>query len=190
MIECARRFGGIVMPPIHLGPDRARLAGNGRMLYGMDYAPSTTPPRQLDGSCYWLPKGLHLMVIDAVLEQLRRAGFQAVFADGHGPSRRAWVENLEEREGRFGLKLFGVTPDIAAQWKSQVDHAGRNETSLMLHFQPGLVDLSRLPQDRAVKPVGVGGEDPRDATAEHGRECLERSVELVRQAFARAGLLG
>ena len=25
MCECAQRFGGIVMPPIHLGPDRATL---------------------------------------------------------------------------------------------------------------------------------------------------------------------
>ncbi len=189
MIECARRFGGIVMPPIHLGPDRARPAEGGRMLYGMDYAESTTPARQLDGSCYWIPKGLHLLVIDAILEQLKRAGFRAVFADGHGPSRWSWVENIEEREARFGLKLFGVTKEIASQWKSQMDHAGRNETSMMMHLRPQLVDLSRLPADRAVRPVGVGGEDPRDATPEYGRECLERSVELVRQMFLRANLL-
>ncbi len=189
MIECARRFGGIVMPPIHLGPDRARPAQGGRMLYGMDYAESTTPARQLGGSCYWIPKGLHLLVVDAILDQLKRAGFRAVFADGHGPSRWSWVENLEEREARYGLKLFGVTKEIAAQWKSQVDHAGRNETSLVMHLRPQLVDLSQLPADRAVHPVGVGGEDPRDATAQYGRECLERSIELVRQMFVKGGIL-
>jgi creatinine amidohydrolase len=189
MIECARRYGGIVMPPIHLGPDRARPAQGGGMLYGMDYAESTTPARQLDGSCYWIPRGLHLLVVDAILEQLKRAGFRAVFADGHGPSRWSWVENLEEREARLGLKLFGVTKEIAAQWKSQVDHAGRNETSLVMHLRPELVDLAQLPADRAVHPVGVGGEDPRDATAEYGRECLERSVELVRLMFVKAGIL-
>ena len=190
MIECARRFGGIVMPPIHLGPDRARPAAEGRMLYGMDYATSTNPPRQLDGSCYWVPGGLHLLVVDAILAQLERAGFRAVFGDGHGPSRWSWVENLAERETRFGLKLFGVNKEIADQWKSQVDHAARNETSLMMHYRPDLVDLSQLPQDRAEKPVGVGGEDPRGATAAFGHECLETSIELVRQMFLRAGLLG
>jgi creatinine amidohydrolase len=189
MIECARRFGGIVLPPIHLGPDRARPAGEGRMLQGMDYAASTAPPRQLDGSCYWIPLGLHLLGVDAIVEQLKRAGFRAVFADGHGPSRNSWVENLAEREARFGLKLFGVTKDIAPQWRSQVDHAARNETSLMLHFRPKLVDLGRLSPDRAVRPVGVGGQDPRDATVEYGRECLEQSIELVRRMFAQAGLL-
>jgi hypothetical protein len=58
-----------------------------------------------------------------------------------------------------------------------------------MHYRPDLVDLSQLPQDRAEKPVGVAGEDPRDATAAYGRECLEKSVELVRQMFLKAGLL-
>ncbi len=189
MVECALRFGGIVMPPVHLGPDRARPAQGGRVLYGMDYAESTDPPRQLDGSCYWVPAGLHVLMVDAILEQLKRAGFRAVFADGHGPSRWSWVENLAERETRFGLKLFGVTRDIAAGWRSQVDHAARNETSLMMHFRPELVDLSQLSKDRSVHPVGVGGEDPRDATAAYGRDCLEKSVELVRRKFVQAGLI-
>jgi len=189
MLECARRFGGIVMPPIHLGPDRTRPAEPGRMLQGMDYAPSTTPPRQLDGSCYWIPKGLHLLIVEAVLEQLKRAGFRAVFADGHGPSRASWVENIEERQARFGLRLFGVTREIAGEWRSQVDHAARNETSLMMHYRPRRVDLGQLSPDRTVQPVGVAGQDPRDATAEFGRQCLEQSVELVRQMLRKGGLL-
>ncbi|NQT14009.1 MAG: creatininase family protein, partial [Planctomycetes bacterium] len=121
MVECARRMGGIVMPPIHLGPDRAKPDDEGKMLVGMDYAKSTTPPRQLDGSCYWIPIGLHMSLVDAILTQLKRAGFLAVFADGHGPSRWSWVEHLAEREARFGLKLFGVTEEIRSAWKSQVD---------------------------------------------------------------------
>jgi creatinine amidohydrolase len=189
MIECARRFGGIVMPAIHLGPDRAQVSDNGRVLQGMDYAPSTDPPRQLDGSCYWVSQGLHLEIIDAILEQLKRAGFRAVFADGHGPSRRSWVENIAERETRFGLKLLGVTKEYAGQWKSQVDHAALNETSMMMHLRPALVDLSQLPADRSKWPVGIGGQDPRDATSEFGRECQEQSIELVRQMLVKAGLL-
>ncbi len=189
MVQCARRFGGIVMPPIYLGPDRAKPTDDGKMLVGMDYAESTTPPRQLDGSCYWVPAGFHLLLVDSILVQLKRAGFHAAFADGHGPSRTSWVENLPERQARFGLKLFGVTKDIARQWKSQVDHAARNETSLMMHLRPDLVDLSQLPSSRSTWPQGVGGQDPRDATAAYGKECFEQSVELVRQMFVQAGLL-
>jgi creatinine amidohydrolase len=96
---------------------------------------------------------------------------------------------VAERQARFGLKLFGVTREIARQWKSQMDHAARNETSLMMHYRPDLVDLSQLPQARSTWPQGVAGEDPRDATATYGKECMEKSVELVRQMFAKAGLL-
>jgi creatinine amidohydrolase len=127
--------------------------------------------------------------VDAILEQLKRAGFRAVFADGHGPSRGSWVVNIPEREARYGMRLLGVTEDVARRWKSQVDHAARNETSLMLHYRPDLVDLSRLPKSKDEKPEGVGGEDPRHATSAHGEECAETSVKIVGELLAKAGLL-
>lgn len=177
MLECARQLGGIVMPPIHLAPSQTPLK----------YAEVMASPQPPDGNCYWVSMGFHLLMVDAILAQLKRAGFRAVFADGHGPSRRAWTANIAERETRLELKLFGVTPEITAQWKSQMDHAGRNETSLMMHFRPELVDLSQLPPYGTKKPEGYSGQDPRDATAEYGGECLTKSVELVRQLFAAGG---
>lgn len=189
MAMCARKFGGIVMPPIYLGPDRAKPAEDGSMLVGMDYADSTTPPRRLDGSCYWVSQGLHLQMVDAILEQLKRAGFRAVFADGHGPSRWSWVANIGEREARLGMKLLGVTDKISRRWKSQMDHAARNETSLIMHYRPELVDLSQLTSSRDEKPQGVGGVDPREATPEYGRECAEASMAVVGEMLSEAGLL-
>jgi creatinine amidohydrolase len=188
MVACARQLGGVVLPPIHLGPDRALRAEGGQMLYGMDYATTTTPPRQLEGSCYWISPGLFKSLIDAILAQLKRAGFRAVFADGHGPSRWSWVQDLAEREARFGLKLFGVTADIGDVWTSQIDHAARNETSLMLALRPDLVDLAQLPQDPAVWPQGVGGEDPRAATPGYGGACIAEAVAIIKRKFAEAGL--
>ncbi len=188
MVECARQLGGIVMPPIHLGPDRSQLIPDGAQLQGMDRANTTTPHRQLDGSCYWVSNGFFMALIDAILAQLKRAGFQTVFADGHGPSRWSWVENLADREARFGLKLFGVTEDVADRWRSQKDHAARNETSSVMAACPELVDLSQLPEDRSIWPQGVGGEDPRDATPEYGQECLRISLRLVKELFDKAGI--
>lgn len=189
MVECARQMGGIVLPPIHLGPDRAKPTAEGRLLVGMDYAETTKPERPLAGSCYWIPLGLHLQIIDAILEQLKRAGFRAVFADGHGPSRWSWAENIKEREARYGLKLFGVTSEVAKEWKSQMDHAARNETSLVMHYRPELVDISQLPAARSEWPQGVSGDDPRDAIAAYGKQCMQATIEVVRRLFTRAGLL-
>ena len=45
--RAAQRFGGIVLPPIWLGPDRITDQVQGPDLVGMDTADSTTPHRQL-----------------------------------------------------------------------------------------------------------------------------------------------
>lgn len=180
MCRCAERFGGIVMPSIHLGPDRSTRQPDGSQLVGMDTAERVTDPhRQLDGSAYWVSQGLFLQLIDAILEQLQRAGFRAVFADGHGPSRTSWVTHLAERQQRFDLTLLGVTDDVRAEWTSQMDHAARNESSLVMALRPELADLSQLNDDRNVWPQGVGGQDPRDATTHEGEQLLETAIGIV-----------
>ena len=190
MVECAQRFGGIVMPPIHLGPDRTALQDDGATLHGMDTSDKTTPNRQLPGSCYWVSEGFYLSLIDEILKQIKRAGFQAVFASGHGPSNRSWNQNREEREKRFGMKLLGVPPDFAKSWKIQNDHAAISETSAILAIRPELADLSQLPEDRAIWPQGVNGrQDPRDGTAELGKENLEATTEVVKGLFEESGLI-
>ncbi len=189
MVECARQYGGIVLPPIHVGPGPTKLMDDGRLLIGMDFWNNiVNPPRQLDGDCYWIPDGLFISLTDAILAQCKRTGFRAVFADGHGPSRGSWIRELKRREAHFGLKLFGVTSDIRVQWQLQTDHAALNETSLMLHYRPDLVDMSQLPKSRSDWPLGVAGEDPRDATVEHGSECKHASIELMIQKFREADI--
>ena len=183
MIKAAEKLGGIVMPPIYVGPDRSQLQLNGSQLQGMDTADVTTPHRQLDGSCYWVSEGLFMSLIDNIIEQLKRAGFKVVFADGHGPSRNSWVNHLIEREIRFGIKLLGVTKDFRQSWQSQMDHAAENETSLVMALRPDLVDLSQLPEDKSVWPQGVGGSDPRQANAIAGQSYLKSSIETLRQAL-------
>ena len=175
----ARELGGIVFPPLFLGPDRAAFQTDGSVLQGMDTADVTTPHRQLDGSCYWIPKGLFFQLCEAILAQAVRAGFKCIVADGHGPSRGSWGEQSDDWEKRFGLKLVGVHRDMRDQWQSQTDHAARNETSLMMALHPALVDLSQLDEDRGVWPQGVGGEDPRDSTVAHGEECLAVSLKAL-----------
>ncbi|MBE7464041.1 MAG: creatininase family protein [Planctomycetes bacterium] len=187
-VRAAQRFGGIVMPPIHLGPDRQKTTPDGVVLQGMEYHESTTPHRPLDGSCYWIGPGAFNALLDAILEQLKRAGFKAVFADGHGPSRNHWRQGLAERQERFGLKLLGVTEDTVKEWRSQTDHAAKNETSLVMALRPELPDLAQLGADRSVWPQGVGGPDPRDASAAFGEECLEATLQLMRKKLDEAGV--
>ncbi|HMP40965.1 MAG TPA: creatininase family protein, partial [Roseiflexaceae bacterium] len=137
--RAARRFGGIVFPPLFLGPDRTRLEPDGTTLQGMEYAETTTPPRQLDGSCYWVPEGLFLLMCENIIAQAARSGFRVLIADGHGPSRRLWGQHVAAWEARYGIALVSVARDFPQGWLSQIDHAARNETSLMLALRPDLV---------------------------------------------------
>ncbi len=175
----ARRFGGIVFPPLWLGPDRIRTAAGGRTLIGMDYDETTSPHRRLRGSCYWVPRSLFALLLEAILVQARRAGFRCLVADGHGPSRDAWAENVDAWETQFDLHLVSAKRDFGDAWLAQRDHAGRNESSILMAIDTDLVDLSRLPADPAVWPQGVAGEDPRQATPEYGDHLLNTTVDLI-----------
>jgi creatinine amidohydrolase len=186
--RAARAFGGVVFPPLFLGPDRARGGPNQPMLVGMDYAETTTPAAQLDGSCYWVPEGLFLLLCEGVIGQAQRAGFTVLVADGHGPSRWAWGRNVGAWEARYDIRLVSVDRDLPG-WRSQIDHAAKNETSLMLALRPDLVDLARLPADPAIWPQGVGGEDPRTATAAHGVACIDACLALLEQRLDALGVL-
>ena len=187
--RAAQAFGGIVFPPLFVGPDRARREPNDRLLVGMDYAETTTPARQLDGSCYWAPEGLFLLLCENIIAQAQRAGFRALVADGHGPSRWVWGRHVGAWEAQYGIQLVSVDRDLPG-WRSQIDHAANNETSLMLALRPDLVDLARLPADPATWPQGVGGEDPRAATAAHGEECINACLALLHERLAALGVLG
>ena len=188
MAICARQIGGIVMPLLFLGPDRSRSLDDGVTLYGMDYAEQTNPPRALTGSCYWVPEHFFVSLIDAILGQLKRAGFRGVFADGHGPSRDSWIENLAAREARFGMKLFAAPVRDGGEWRIQRDHAARNETSLVMALRPELANLGLLPTDVSIWPQGVDGDDPRTSDPDHGWECISGAVQAVKVMLESAGL--
>lgn len=189
MVQAAQRLGGIVLPPVHLGPDRSMQTADHGHLQGMDFVDeSSSPGQQLVGSCYWVPESLFAVLMDALLRQVERAGFKVVFADGHGPSRASWVRHIEDREARFGLRLLGVDGELKPAWRSQLDHAAKNETSLMMAIQPDLVDLPKLPPDQGEWPVGVDGVDPRESNPEFGQAAIDRSIEALAQALERAGL--
>jgi len=181
MIECAKRFGGVVLPPLFLGPDRRMEIDDGSYLIGMDYAKSTSPNKQLDGSCYWVSHDFFKQLIENILEQLKRAGFKAVFADGHGPSRRVWTEMIPEWEAKYGMKLLGISESVKEQWNYMSDHAAKNETSITMYVQPELVDLSVFLQGENSPLTGVNGEHPFLATSEYGKQLFEKAIAFMEQ---------
>jgi len=194
-IGLARQVGGIVLPMLFLGPDRAEEV-DGKEFYGMDTLGEGMPEgqryknQQLAGSAYWVPEETFRTIIEATLKQLKRAGFKIVVAHGHGPSTGFFQKHAEDWKQKFGLETFVCWgSEYDRQGKGiMVDHAAMNETSLVMAFRPDLVQMYRLPEDPDSWPVGVGGRDPRKfASAELGREIIkiqtERMAKILRQAL-------
>jgi creatinine amidohydrolase len=189
MVEAATRFGGIVLPPLFLGPDRRSESGPNEYLVGMDTARTTIPHQQLTGSCYWTSYPYFISLLEVILEQLKRAGFKAVWADGHGPSRRTWVQNISRFEEKFSIRILGVTEDIREQWSYMTDHAAFNESSILMYTHPELVNLSPIKSETSQLPQGVNGIHPQTANPDAGRKYFEEALELMKQKIISIPLI-
>lgn len=184
--RCAKRYGGIVFPPLWVGPDRIERTSDGALLIGMDSSEYTKPKQQLIGSCYWVSKGLFLQLLESIVSQAKRAGFACLIADGHGPSRKAWAEMAPTWEKQYDIILLSSLIDFnESNYLTQRDHAGKNETSAMMALHPELVDLSLLDSPF---PLGVHGEDPRLSSSVYGEMLLETTVLSIGEKLEELGL--
>ena len=178
--ELARRVGGIVLPMLFVAPDLTREV-NGTTYIGMDFwsRPEGEAPRQLPGSAYHVSDDLFRELLDGIMAQLKRAGFRIVVGHGHGPSMKAFNGIIEEMKEKYGLTLLTAQSEDAVIG-FQSDHAAANETSIVMHFHPELVDMDALNPDPAVRPEGVWGEDPRfHAGAALGAAATEEAAERM-----------
>lgn len=170
--ELAPLLGGVVAPPLAYGASGEHQSFAGTISIGSE-------------------------VLTAVLVELGRSlstwAAEVVLVNGHGGNltavRRA-VEILRHEE-----RLVRWTPCAVAGGDA---HAGRTETSLMLHLDPArvrwreavcgntgpltdLLPLMRADGVAAVSPNGVLG-DPRQASASEGRQLL---TDMVSAAYHR-----
>ena len=183
MAKIAERVGGIVLPMLFLGPDMT-IEKNGKRYNGMDILSFDEDcPQQLEGSAYWIGDDLFFAIIDATFSNLARVGFKAVVAHGHGPSTRQVAENRDVLGKQHGLAIHNLWElGLGGHDGIQTDHAGFNETSIVLGLDPDLVDLSALRRDGT--PVGVAGRNPARATERTGAEIINLNVEMISEKLA------
>lgn len=184
--DMARRIGGIVMPMLFVAPDKT-MEYEGKTYIGMDFwsRPAREAPRQLPGSAYYVSDSLYDALLDAVMAQLARAGFRIVVGHGHGPANQAFQRQIPFAREKYGLMLVRAVFE-QAQYGYQSDHAAANETSIMMHYYPQLVNMSALPQETDARLEGVNGDDPRKyASAEMGRAAAEETMAFLEAALTK-----
>ena len=198
-IELAKKVGGIVLPMLFLAPDSFKNI-NQKEYYGMDFLSDGIRvdkekgefiidekypfgnPIQLIGSAYWVKNDFFKQIIEAILKQLKRAGFKIVVAHGHGPSVDLFNHYENNWRKKFELELYTCWEEdgFRDELGIQTDHAASNETSLMMAIRKDLVNIDNLPRDMDEKPLGIIGKDPRKfASEEIGKKTISLHVDRM-----------
>jgi len=173
-IMAAERTGGVVWPPIFAGYE-------------------TMKPHAGFRHTIEVPAEAVMAIANAYLDQAADEGFRLVFilmghyGGQHMKAIRMAVENWPKIRGRGSdMKILAFSDAELRRCDSPYpagDHAGACETSLMMHFRPDLVCLAALPREGPVCGIeagyGVGGEDPRTATADLGAALAEEIVTEI-----------
>lgn len=187
----ARKFGGVVMPPLYWGDDRGEIC---ELVFKpelfseavFDHTPlicekigyqlqdlekNARRSRENGGWRLWMELLVHMFF------QIESFGYRCIVPiPGHYPL----FTPLDEAIARYGEQggtcdIFPIKDPMFSDTGHAGDHAAKFETSLMMLLQPEMVDLSRLDQDTSKLNIGVLGEDPRlHASKEFGRQVLDK----------------
>ena len=168
-VRAARRSGGVVAP--------ALFGGVG----GLEEPHTFVMEPENDTRSVMVRSWVEKLCCEAA-----RQGFRAmIILTGHyGAAQQIVIRDLAVRASRsLGIPILGTPEYILALDEGYLgDHAAWGETSLMLYLDPDSVDLSRLAEP---PHQGVGGRDPREATAEDGQRIAETIIDrLARLAQA------
>ncbi|MFN8239734.1 MAG: creatininase family protein [Bacteroidales bacterium] len=180
----AAEAGGIVMPKLFLGPDFDTLF-NGKEYYGMDCGKLFGDKckyefQQLAGSAYWVSDSVFSVIMESIMKQLGRAGFKIVVAHGHGPSTNFVGAHAGEYLRKYNLRVMNCWGNDTSDYCLMCDHAGANETSIMMALRQDLVKTGNLPADTATWPLGVIGDDPRTkASRDFGNRILGYEIKKM-----------
>lgn len=187
----AEQFGGVVIPPLYLGPDRT-VSENGKDYYGMEVyldnirCPRPYPLTQLPGNAFWVPDEIFDAMLRSMIYQLARTGFKVFLATGHGPSVSHYASLASDLEKKLGIRMLTVDqPGDALRFL--FDHAAESETSNMIHFYPDCVDMDALPENWQDTVVGIAGRDPRVyASADNLPKRLPAILERIGHSVQEA----
>ena len=91
------------------------------------------------------------------------------------------VQELEEEaKEKYGLTIFTAwTFAEDERLRYQYDHAGANETSIVMAVRPELVDFSQVKEDES-NLIGIAGRHPvRESSEAFGNEILEYTMKTL-----------
>jgi len=191
LCRCAEKSGGLVFPPLYYGENReqalaeANSADREQIAAKMDLAVDNFRPGYMVESVSQQNRD-YLSLLVHMFHQIKSLGFKVVVVGaGHYPlldHARAAAALFHQEQSRPKLVVWAMTGYelVQGQFKPCGDHAGKWETSLLMHLDPGMQDLTVLPEDRTDKPVGASNNGVQDSSAEFGQQATDAIVQAVR----------
>ena len=173
--EFAEEHGGLVMPAVYWGDNRADIL---EIVYHPEKFTSLTrdhrpevadaygiPFEKLEGNAARAEEGGGWSFFEELVKrsfhQIESLGFEEIVCiTGHYP------ENGPAKAARDAYLAEGGSCTV---------HAAKWETSLLWALRPECVDASLVEVD-AEEPTGIAGPHPRDASPGFGREAVARMV--------------
>ena len=154
-LDLCRETGGVVLPPVYCGYQTMKVWMGFRHTFEFS-------------------KNLVTQYVHEHLENLYEEGFRVMvvlmghYGGKHVEAVRAGVAQFTEKHSY--PKVLAITDYEPASWVNVKggDHAGRNETSILMHYRPELVDLDRLPEGALDHARDGCTPDAKEASAEHG----------------------
>ena len=188
--HCAQSIGGLVFPPLYYGEHReqalmeANAADREQIAEKMGLPPSNFSPGYMYESVAEQNTNYHRLLLH-IMYEIKSLGFHVlVIGAGHYPlldHARAAVSIFHQTQARPKMIAWAMSGYelVQGQFEPCGDHAGKWETSLMMYLDPGMQDLSTLPEDRSVSPIGASNNGVQDANAAFGRQATEAIVAAV-----------
>lgn len=203
-------YGTDVIEATHLARRAAELAHQrGARLVVLPTIPFGNDEQQLDQVCtISFTTGTATAILDDVARSLVRQKIdRLVIVNAHGGNQ--FQPLVRDAQSKYGLLIvvanfYEMVPEVKRElFETPGDHADELETSLLLHLEPDLVELSQAgPGSRTqfeiqgLKQPGVwtprpwakchpdtGSGDPSRATAEKGRKYFEAVTDALANLF-------
>ncbi len=164
----AERYGGVVAPASYWH------MGGGETEAGWKWWVSWGSPKMWG---LFITPDIYYPLFIALLRQAEMLGFRVVMAiAGHGGGPEHDTRIIAEHYMRTSpLKVCAM-----GWWEGlsvPVTHGGAVEASCLWHFRPGLVDMTRLPEDRST--LVMVDQDCDQASPEHGRHFAETAADSL-----------
>lgn len=205
-IHFARKFGGVVVPPLFWGDHRGGICELvfkpelfpeavfdhtapicEKIGYDLDKLESNAGRSRANGGWkLWIELLVHMFF------ELESFGYRCIVPiPGHYPLFDPLDKAIAGYKAEGGTcDIFTIKDPMFDEHGQAGDHAAKFETSLMMAMYPDLVDLSRLNRDTSQLNIGVLGEDPRlYASKEFGQSVLEKLGAILEKHLLEQGLL-